>query len=181
MCLDFLAALFSVGSGPPAEPTRVAGAEGIAAHVSDRTRELPRGFAHGDFWHGNLLVEGGRLTGVVDWDAAGPGRLPLIDYLHLVANVERTRRRHASLGETVVSFLLPWACNGGDESARRLFSVTAGGDLEPSTLEALVAAYWLDYVAYQLRLYADRNEPKWREPNVNVVVEALSRRGLLGG
>ena len=134
----------------------------------------PRGFGHGDFWHGNLVVDGDRLTGVVDWDAAGPGRLPLIDYLHLVANAERTRHRHASLGETIVSFLLPWARNGGDESARRLFSLTAGGHLDAPTLEILVAAYWLDYVAYQLRLYADRGEPNWFEPNVDSVVEALA-------
>ncbi len=28
---------------------------------------------HGDLHHGNLLVDGERLTGVVDWDDAGPG------------------------------------------------------------------------------------------------------------
>jgi thiamine kinase-like enzyme len=130
---------------------------------------------HGDFWHGNLLVDGGRLTGVVDWDAAGPGRLPLLDYLHLVTIAEHTRRRHASLGETIVSFLLPWARDGGDEPARELFSLTTGGDLDPPTLEALVTAYWLDYAAYQLRLYADRSDPQWFEPNVSSLLEVLGR------
>jgi hypothetical protein len=173
-CLEFLAGLFAVGAGPPAAPPQVPGAEAIPARIATQIDGLPRGFGHGDFWHGNLLVDGGRLSGVVDWDAAGPGRLPLVDYLHLVANAEHARRRNASLGETIVSFLLPWARRGGDEPAHRLFSLTTGGDLDPPTLEALVAAYWLDYVAYQLRLYADRGEPNWLEPNVNAVVAALA-------
>jgi aminoglycoside phosphotransferase (APT) family kinase protein len=35
---------------------------------------------HGDFHHENLLAQGGRLTGVVDWDGAGRGdhRLDLV-------------------------------------------------------------------------------------------------------
>jgi hypothetical protein len=175
-CLEFLAALFAVGAGPSAEPPWVPGAEAIAARIAARTDGLPRGFGHGDFWHGNLLVDGDQLVGVVDWDAGGPGRLPLVDYLHLVANAEHVRRRHRSLGETIVSFLLPWARSGGDEPAKRLFLLTTGSDLDPPTLEALVTAYWLDYVAYQLRLYADRGEPNWLEPNVNSVVAALARR-----
>jgi hypothetical protein len=84
-------------------------------------------------------------------------------------------RRHPSLGETIVSFLLPWARGGGDAAAQRLFLRTTGGELDAPTLEALVAAYWLDYVAYQLRLYTDRSDPKWFEPNVRSVAEALER------
>ena len=39
---------------------------------------------HGDFWSGNLLVDGGgRLSGVVDWTSARAAHLPLVDYFHL--------------------------------------------------------------------------------------------------
>ena len=173
-CFDFLAELFQLGAGPSARQPSVPGAEAIAARVAAKTERLPRGFVHGDFWHGNLLVDGGRLTGVVDWDASGPGRLPLLDYLHLITNAEHTRRRGSHLGETIVSFLLPWAAGGGNAPARELFTRTTGGDLDPPTLEALVAAYWFDYVAYQLHTYADRSDPRWLGPNVRTVAEALT-------
>ncbi|HVU74242.1 MAG TPA: aminoglycoside phosphotransferase family protein [Mycobacteriales bacterium] len=34
------------------------------------SRDTPRTFAHGDIWTGNVLWEGGRLTGIIDWSDA---------------------------------------------------------------------------------------------------------------
>ncbi|MBN1529452.1 MAG: aminoglycoside phosphotransferase family protein, partial [Thermoleophilaceae bacterium] len=93
-CVEFLAALHSVGG--PARPSlaesagvvaRASGEEAvreIGARLDAELASVPRGFGHGDFFAENLLVSDGRLTGVVDWDSAGPGRLPLLDVLHLV-------------------------------------------------------------------------------------------------
>ena len=44
--------------------------------VLDRTEEVVLAqttIVHGDFHHRNLLVDGERVTGVFDWDIAGPG------------------------------------------------------------------------------------------------------------
>jgi hypothetical protein len=54
------------------------------ADVGERLRALdgtpiPLAASHGDFWMGNLLLEGGRVTGVIDWEVAGVARTPFRD------------------------------------------------------------------------------------------------------
>lgn len=55
-------------AGPP-RPLLVR-AQAAAARHPDRE---PDGFVHGDLWQGNVLWDGDRLTGVIDWDCAGHG------------------------------------------------------------------------------------------------------------
>ena len=157
---------------PPSEARAiVALGEGLEATLAG----VPRGFAHGDFFRGNLLVEQGRLVGVVDWDASGPGRLPLIDLLHL-RHMNEQRPEDLNWGPTLVEHLVPWARAGGDDPARE-YCRRVGVDPLPERLEGLVAAYWLDRVAYQLSTYADRaGRPKWLERNVAGVLQALVPR-----
>ena len=45
----------------------------FAALERDRPAPGPQGFVHGDFRMGNLLVDGTRLTGVLDWELAHGG------------------------------------------------------------------------------------------------------------
>jgi hypothetical protein len=126
-CVDFLVALHSVcrsetgislreqaefvANACPSEDAQAI--EELADRLEDTIAHVPRGFVHGDFCPGNLLVDRGRLAGVVDWDAAGAGRLPLLDLLHLrlcslkdFADVE--------WGAFLLRHLLPWARDGGD-------------------------------------------------------------------
>jgi aminoglycoside phosphotransferase (APT) family kinase protein len=56
---------------------------GVAEKLEAVLAEVLCGFAHGVFLNGNLLVENGRLAGVVDWDTAGLDRPPHVDFLHL--------------------------------------------------------------------------------------------------
>ena len=184
-CVDFLADLFAVvpggdGASPAANADVVAAARPILAgtlrslarRVETRLVRHPRGFGHGDFHHRNLLVARDRLTGVIDWDAAGPGRLPLLDLLHLRATAEQARRR-GHLGPVIVDHLLPWARAGGD-AAEHAFAARVGVELEPALLSVLVAAYWLDFLARDLRKWADRAEREpWLHENVDRVVPAL--------
>jgi hypothetical protein len=68
---------------------------------------------------------------------------------------------------------LPWARAGGDDVVRS-FAGRIGIDVTPARLEALVTAYWLARVAYQLTRYADRAERTvWKTQNVDVVLDAL--------
>ncbi len=187
-CVEFLAELHPLardgaGARPLSEDAEViavaAGRAGgawlpaFAAAVEERLSDLPRGFGHGDFWSGNLLTDGGELTGVVDWDAAGPGRLPLLDLLHLRLSAHRSRTREL-LGPGLVSFLLPWARGGGD-SLTRTYCRRLGLKLGARSLEDLVAAYWIDRIAHELEMYADRvRRPFWMAQNVHRVLAVLA-------
>jgi hypothetical protein len=191
-CIDFLVILH--GAGATAEPVRtlVATAETAAAFLPQTEARtvvslgsrlesalagLPRGFAHGDFFRGNLLVGNGALVGVIDWDAAGPGRLPLVDLLHL-RHMNEHRPADLDWGPTIVEHLLPWARAGGDGPASD-YCRRVGIEPTPEHLEALAAAYWLERLAYQVATYADRAErPRWIERNVVQVLNALVPRSL---
>lgn len=52
------------------EPTGRAGRLAAVAQEAWREADLDRVLTHGDFWSGNSLWEGDRLTGIVDWSGA---------------------------------------------------------------------------------------------------------------
>jgi hypothetical protein len=56
----------------------------LFSKVSERARRLfglvlPLTGVHGDYWMGNIMVEHGVVTGVVDWELAKPSGLPFSD------------------------------------------------------------------------------------------------------
>jgi Phosphotransferase enzyme family len=189
--VDFLAGLhscknLSVARRSPADEaedaasfvdeSRSAALRTIGRTVSEVIAELPYGFAHGDFFTQNILIEGRKIVGVVDWDAAGPNRPPLLDFLHLW-HTGRRRVGDLEWGPSIVSDLLPWAREGGDDVLRSL-ARRIDVDVSPSKLEALVIAYWLARLAYQLSRYGDRTErPVWMRQNVDSVLQAVSAMG----
>jgi Phosphotransferase enzyme family len=188
-CLDFLVQLFELGRGVHVEDAfmPLTAAESIAPFVrpaeADVIRELgrrldaelvrlERGFAHGDFWLLNLLVdEQGRLSGVVDWEAAGAGRLPLLDLFHF--HVHARLGPDAEPGPGLIKELVPWLRSGGDrflDAYCRRVGVVA----EPALLEGLALAYWLDWTAYSLETYGvEGRRPGWLADNVEAVVAWL--------
>jgi aminoglycoside phosphotransferase (APT) family kinase protein len=160
----------AAGFCPAAEARAIAS---LGESLQATLGELPRGFAHGDFFPGNLLVEDGRLSGVVDWDASGPGRLPLLDLLHLRLMGEH-RPADLDWGPALIEHLVPWARRGGDELTRE-YCRRVGMEPPPETLLAIVGAYWLERLAYQLATYADRaGRPRWIERNVALVLRGLA-------
>jgi Phosphotransferase enzyme family len=186
-CLEFLVALGRLrgGDGQPlaelaagveeaCSPESASKLHALAARLEQRLEGIPRCFVHGDFFAGNLLTdEQGRLSGVVDWDAAGPGRLPLLDLLHL----QLTRSgayADADWGSVLLERLLPPARAGGD-AATREYCAAVGVEPDPRLLEALVLAYWLDHVAYQLRAHPVRRaQPDWMERNIELVLRSAA-------
>jgi aminoglycoside phosphotransferase (APT) family kinase protein len=181
-CIEFLVALHGAGGAEPqplgdrAEtlaavcgPDAAARVRELAGRLEAELGGLTRGFAHGDFFPGNLLASGDRLTGVLDWDAGGPGRLPLLDLLHLRLTAV-PYGGDERWGRAVLDRLLPLARAGGDETLRRYCSGVRL-DPDPRVLEALVLAYWLEYAAYQLRTHPDRRGQRaWIEGNVELVL-----------
>jgi aminoglycoside phosphotransferase (APT) family kinase protein len=184
-CVDFLVELHAVGGAPTCDtsatgmarlaeqvcsPERRAVVREIGRHVDASLADVKRGFVHGDFFRGNLLAADGKLVGVVDWDAGGAGRLPLIDLIHFKLYSQRLGSE--DWGPAIVDDLLPWASAGGDEVVRGYCS-RVGLELG-ARLPIFVAAHWLDHVAYQLRTYADRrSRRRWVERNVDQVIDAL--------
>jgi len=149
----------------------------VMASLEAALAEIPRGFAHGDFFHANLLAADDRLLGVIDWDAGGPGRLPLVDLLHLRYN-ESKRAAAEDWGPYVIETLLPLARAGGDELIR---SYCAQRELEPEPrqLLALSAAYWLGYASYQLKMHPHRQHQRaWLALHVDGVLNELVRSGI---
>lgn len=185
-CLDFLSALGRLRSETRVPLSELAAEvesvcrrqtvprlQQVAERLERRLAGVPRCFAHGDVFAGNLLVQDEHLTGVVDWDAAGPGRLPLIDLFHL--QVTRSGAyADADWGRVLLERLLPMAGAGGDDAVRRLCS-EVGIDPDPAILEPLVLAYWLDHVAYQLKAHPVRRaQPAWIEGNVELVLRSAT-------
>jgi aminoglycoside phosphotransferase (APT) family kinase protein len=155
-----------------AAPASIELLDALAGRLEEALRAVPRCFAHGDFFAGNVLVdEQGRLSGVVDWDAAGPGRLPLLDLLHL----KLTRAgpfADDDWAQAVAERLLPIARAGGDDDIER-YCDELGLAVDADLLDALVYAYWLDYAAYQLRAHPVRRmQPTWIERNVERVLRS---------
>ena len=187
-CLDFLDALERCGGDGDAL-TATARAETLArllprhapqlhalgAELDAATASVPRVFGHGDFWSNNLLVTDGRLSGVVDWEAAGAGRLPLLDLFQLTI-VERMGGDPYGWGRAVVEHLLP-ACRAGGDELTRAYLRRTGRAFDAATLEALALAYWLDRATSQITAHVGRlRDAAWIEANVERVLSALEPR-----
>lgn len=185
-CIDFLVELHRLGLGEPATRAprddaaivaaayggqEAAAVEALGERLTSALAGTVRGFGHADFWSGNLLTTGGRLTGVIDWEGAGPGRLPLTDLMHLHATSEHPHTDE-EWGTAVAAHLLPLARQGGDERTRE-YCARIGLESRPAELESLVLAYWLDRAAYQLRMCGERHEqPRWWAGSVRKVLRA---------
>jgi hypothetical protein len=188
-CVDFLVALHMTpgrSENAPAAtedaariaelaPSEAAMVLELAARIDRDLADVPRGFAHGDFHRGNLLLEGERLVGVIDWDAADPDRLAFLDLLHLQAFNGRPLSGQ-EWGPTILRDLLPWARSGGGEIGQAYWS-RIGFSPSTSQLEGLVAAYWLSRASYELQTWADRRRRRaWMHNNVKLVLDALISR-----
>jgi hypothetical protein len=158
--------------GSVCESNEASRLEALGARLDLELAGLPRGFAHGDFFAGNLVADGDRLTGILDWDAGGAGRLPLLDVLHL----RRTLIHDGTdlWGSVIVEQLLPELRAGGDRLVRRYCSELGLG-LDPALLETLLWAYWLDHASYQLRTHAHRRTDRaWIDANLRTVLRVAA-------
>ncbi len=83
----------------PGLPKVLAVLEGIHARL--RRYQTPRTWVHGDFWCGNLLTADGRVSGVVDWEAASPDGEPLRDLVRFAITYALYLDRHTRAGRPV--------------------------------------------------------------------------------
>jgi hypothetical protein len=178
--VDFAAAMppAAADSAPPiiedlalvlprhAAALRAVGGRAFAA-VRD---ELPTVAVHGDFWTGNLLTAGRRLTGVVDWDAFRSSGPAGVDLLHLVASEDR-HRHGRGIGAEVL--LKPWT---SEEFASAAAPYWCAMGVRPTArvLDALGVVWWLQQVASTLvRTPSHAADDEWVVPNVTRVLGAV--------
>jgi aminoglycoside phosphotransferase (APT) family kinase protein len=129
---------------------------------------------HGDFWAGNLLVEGvsESITGIIDWDLAAFPELPVHDVFHMLL-LSRTLARRESLGQVVARLL-----NGGSWTTdeRKLLEMAVWAIADDVDQSTLLLLYWLRYVAaigHQQEHYVDHSVLVWRFRNLHPVLRAL--------
>lgn len=153
-------------------PSRAEALHRVAEEVDGATTGVHGVLRHGDLWAGNLLVHRGRLTGLIDWDAAHPAGVPGADLLHLVADEER-RRRGWSTGQMFTA--RPWRSEGFRQATRSYWSAM-GVPPTQDQLDLCGVAWWAGSVAGTLRRFPERagSEP-WVEGNVDRVLALLRR------
>jgi hypothetical protein len=188
-CVEFLSELHTCGRGTDRSSLALAARSAaeclsnraardiveVGEILDDQLAGIPCGYAHGDFWHGNLFATEGRLVGVADWEAAGTGRLPVLDLVHFSFTYGWRRRRQTTSGwgKPLVREFLP-SFSASDNHVMRSYLERVDLDITASQLAALIAAYWLERVAYQLSTYFERvRAPVWMESNVEYPLRVL--------
>jgi aminoglycoside phosphotransferase (APT) family kinase protein len=130
---------------------------GRSVHVS---------WIHGDFWPGNVLAAApsGVVTGVIDWDCAGPGQLPLHDLLNLHVFARRLTGG-GELGAIVVRAL---QCGIDQTLAVPAGDVATWLDAIPE--RAALVLDWLRHVLLFVDSEGDHDKPRWLRGNVERVL-----------
>jgi aminoglycoside 2''-phosphotransferase len=71
----------------PSEVSRVE-VWSAAFRTDERLRRFTPAFRHGDLWYGNLLIDDGHVTGIIDWEDAALGD-PALDLANQLGADER--------------------------------------------------------------------------------------------
>ena len=137
-----------------------------------------RSWIHGDFWLGNVLMQADAgVTGLVDWDRAGPSELAFQDVVHLLLVARLfARPTQTFFGEVVSAFL-----SGADWTADEL-QVLSEADLPfPSSdargQRALVLLCWIRRMLSDLDATDLPPSDLWITRNIEVVLAHLGRSG----
>jgi hypothetical protein len=147
----------------------------ISTFIRPVLRTLPGITRHGDLWSGNVLLDRGRLSGVVDWDAWHPLGVPGTDLLHVLATdiALRSGRELGSVWRDA-----PWRSSAFQRLAAEYWPAV---DVWPdaATLQAVGIAWWAGSVAHSIACDPTRvGDRRWSKLNVDDVLAALERMVL---
>jgi aminoglycoside phosphotransferase len=149
--------------------------------IADQLREALLGrrtavsWVHGDYALGNILAtpQGARVTGIVDWEVARPGDLPLIDVVTLLL-ATRMHAARRELGRIVCDWLAGARWTPFEHEVIDGASSALPG--RPVDADALVLLAWLQQIAGSVAKaprYATHE--LWRRSNVDPVARAVVR------
>lgn len=112
-------------------------------------RTMPLGWVHGDYWAGNILLDGAdTVTGIIDWDSATCPAPPAVDLLHLLAHARRRR-----LGTTYGEALSRLHDERGLSATEAAVLATIGASAEPESRRTTLGLTWLMVIDGSLRRY----------------------------
>lgn len=136
-------------------------------------QSIATSWIHGDFWPGNLQVdgEGTRVVGLVDWERAAPDELPLHDLMHLLL-FTRQQIHKRNEADIVV------ALGGGIcwTPAERALLQAAQANLPGAVLDErpMVLLYWLRQMSSTLSLLPEyRRNRDYLADHVESVLRCL--------
>ena len=89
-----------------------------------RCHAVPATLVHGDFWPGNVLVDGGEVTGVVDWERAETAGNPVRDLARFALAYCAYLDRHTRPGRRVAGHP---ALVAGPASAGTVYGIDGRG------------------------------------------------------
>jgi hypothetical protein len=107
--------------------------------------KLPRGIEHGDFGHDNILTDGRRVTGLIDWAGGRIDGIPILDAVSFVEAAERVRKPGQRLGDTIPR--LARSAWRDAEEWRFVERQYQRWNVDLVHHPALVALYWLQHVS----------------------------------
>lgn len=152
--------------------------ERICAWLTARVARLPGVLAHGDFFHGNLIVAGERIEGLVDWERLAVGRPALHDLVHLRIAADVAAR--GGYG--------PAACAWSEDPKSRrdpllrAYGKRLGFTFEEADILAVAMACWLAHIAHELSRVADNAENRaWVLANVDRPLATFARLSAAAG
>lgn len=155
--------LAAVTAMPAAEP-RIRALGSLIENVLASARRGPLVPSHGDFYEANIFVAGGKITGLLDIDSAGPGYLvdDLSCFIGHLAVLPGIDGRYVD----VEGYLNDYARSFAAELERR--------DTDPAGFYARAAAVVLSLVAGA----RDEEDPDWEAVALEriAIAEALLRR-----
>ncbi len=139
-------------------------------------RPVKVGLAHGDFSASNIFVEGGRVSGVIDWESGDQAGLPVLDAINYLMSVNMHLSNPGVGLSQAVSLLGTGTWPVGEERAfLDEFFVRCG--VEPAHYRDFVYLGWLHHLANQVPfslIYDGRAIEKRVLPVVNAILDEAS-------
>jgi hypothetical protein len=144
----------------------------LADLLRPRLDDIPAIGRHGDLWAGNLMVDGGALRGIVDWDAAHRHGVPGADLVQLVGTDMRRRGRR-SLGRAVIE--RPWRSGAFAAATAGYWRALRMAPTE-ELLDTAGIAWWAAEIHHTLLRFPQRaSDPRWVAENVAAALPGLTR------
>ena len=186
-CIDFLIGLADAWSGPVsaeriereadvvARSTTPVDAETVrwlARRVASRVETLRGVISHGDFFHRNLVVDGGRLNGVIDWERSTLGRPVLHDLVHMRV-ADRAAKDVTGYGRAVVGWVRESMVDRS--MAIHRYCERLGLIVDKALLVEVATGCWLAHVAHQSSRIADNaSDRRWVAENISAPARELA-------
>ena len=139
----------------------------IGDRLAPHIKNLPSVVSHRDLWAGNVFVEEGRLSGIIDWDGGHIQGVPGVDLIQLFISQYREQQR-GDIGHAWLEKI--WRTDRFADATRSYWNAMG---LAPTqvALDAIAIAWWAGWLHQAIERHERRlaDEP-WLAANVSSVL-----------